>query len=160
LDKRVQSAAFAAVLLAGCSASITHERVDAADDATGVRYYAQSPYLLIYSNSKGGLKWQVLYLEDKTKLMMATPHVVGGRSELTMFFQNGVLTGSSEVGDTTAIPKAIISALQSAIPLLAAMAAPTTGTVPAPSIYKIVVRDGKLSFIGGSGDVGIQVPLQ
>ena len=100
---------FLCLLLTGCSATITHEV--ATNDGTGIRYYEQSPYLIVYSNSKNGLKWQIVYLPDPTKKMMATPHVVGGRSELTMFFpQNGVLTNNSEVGDTTAIPKAIIAA--------------------------------------------------
>lgn len=161
LSARALAATLVSVLLAGCSASITHEPVDpnGADAGTGIRYYEASPYLLIYSNGKNGLKWQVLYLPDKTKLRMASPHVTGGRSELTMYFQNGVLAGSTEVGDTTGIPKAMISALQSVIPLLAAMAAPTEGTVPAPYIYKIVAKNGQLSFVGGQGDVGIQVPL-
>ncbi len=157
MRKLVLACAFATVL-AGCSSSITYEA--ATSEGTGIRYYEQSPYLLIYSNSKGGLKWQITYLPDQTKKMMASPQVVGGRSELTMFFQNGVLTGSAEAGDTTAIPKAAIAALQSVVPLLAAMAAPTSGTVPPPYIYKIVVKNGSLNFIGGKGDVGIEVPLQ
>ena len=87
-----------APLISGCGGGVTHE--PATDVGTGIRYYEPSPYLLIYSNARGGLKWQVVYLPDQTKLMMAKPHVIGGRSEMTLYFHNGMLAGSTEVGDT------------------------------------------------------------
>jgi uncharacterized protein YceK len=146
-----------AALTSGCTANVIH--TSATDCGTGIRYYQASPYLLIYTNSKGGLKWQILYLPDQTKKMMAEPKVIGGRSELTMYFQNGVLTSSTEIGDTTALPKAIIATIQSAVPLLAkaAFSAPQP-KVPAPYLYKIVVADGTIHFYGSQGDVPIIVP--
>jgi hypothetical protein len=135
--------------------------MQATDDGKGIRYYQASPYLLINSNSKGGLQWRILYLPDQTKMMMAEPHVMGGRVEMAMFFHNGVLTGCNALGDTTELPKAVISAVQSAIPLLAlagALAAKPP-EVPAPYLYKIVVEGDGVKFIPGQGDVDIKVPI-
>src|ERR1700730_9618812 len=72
----------------GCVASVTHRVVDTADKDDGIRYYQSSPYLLVYSDSKGGLQGRILYLPDQTKKMAVEPHVFLGRSELTMFFRN------------------------------------------------------------------------
>jgi hypothetical protein len=145
--------------LTGCYTSVTHKL--ATNSGTGIRYYRSSPYLLVYSNSKGGLCWQILYLPDQTKEMMVTPSVVGGRSELDLYFHNGILTGSSELSDTTELPKAIISAVQSALPLIAKAAAFAAAPpqVPAPYLFKIVVAGDQVKFIGGQGDTPITVPL-
>ena len=143
--------------LFGCSTTVTHSA--ATESGIGIRYYQSSPYLLVYSDSKGGLRWQILYLPDQTKKMMVEPKVLGGRSELTMFFHNGILTGSSELGDTTEIPKAIVATVQSALPLIAAALAAPPPQVPAPYLYKLVVKKDQLAFIGGQGDASITVPM-
>lgn len=146
--------------LVACAANVIHTPAESSDTETGIRYYQTSPYLLIYSNSKGGLKWQIIYLPDQTKKMIVSPEIRGGRSELALYFQNGALSGTTEVGDTTALPKALLSAVQSAIPLLA-KAAPPTGEptlVPAPYLYKIVVEGGTIRFYGEQGDTMIRVP--
>ena len=143
--------------LAACTATVTHQP-DPLDSSTGIRYYRPAPYLLVYSNSKGGLKWQVLYLPDRTKLMTLMPSVVGGRAEVTLYFKNGMLVGESELGDTTEVPRAIIAAAQTALPLLAA-AESTGNTVPAPYLYRIVVNDTTVQFIGEQGDTSVSVPI-
>lgn len=151
----------AGVLLAGCSATVTHQLDTDDKTATGIRYYENSPYLIVYSDGMGGLKWQIRYLPNQSRLMTATPSVIGGRTELTLYFQNGVLSSVSTVGDTTEIPKAIIGAIQSALPLLAGAFAgpkPPQG-FPAPYLYRISVEGDKLTFTGGQGDTRIQVPL-
>jgi len=135
---------------------------EAATD-TGIRYYENSPYLLIYSNAKGGLKWQILYLPDQTKLMTATPKVVGGHTEMTMYFHNGVLAGASAVGDTTQLPKAVLATVQSAIPLLTQAHLDTSisqPNFPAPYLYKIVVQGDQINFYGGQGEPNIFVPIK
>jgi hypothetical protein len=150
--------ALVALLAFGCSAAVKY--TPATDGGTGIRYYQSSPYLLVYSNGKGGLIWQILYLPDQTKMMMVEPKVIGGRSEMTLYFQNGVLTGSTELGDTTELPKAILAAVQSAIPLLAMTMEVQQPTVPAPYLYKIIVEGDKVRFVGGHGDCDIIVPLK
>ena len=77
---------------------------------------------------------------------------------MTLYFQNGVLTTMSASGDSTELPKAVIAAVQSAIPLIAA-AGPQRDGFPAPYLYKIVVDGENLTFIGGQGDSSIQVPI-
>jgi len=145
----------------GCTASITHTPVGEADIGTGIRYYQSSPYLLVYSDSKGGLQWQILFLPDQTKKMMVTPQVIGGRSEMTLYFNNGILAGSTEVGDTTELPKAVLAAVQSVVPLIAnAAIRAIPPTVPAPSLHKIVVNGSVVKFIGGPGDTPIVVTIK
>jgi hypothetical protein len=147
-------------LIAGCSATVTHQQETA--DATGIRYYENAPYVLIYSDGKGGLKWQIRYLPDQSKIMTAKPSIVGGRTEMTLYFQNGVLASASTVGDTTEIPKAIIAAVQGAIPQLLKLgiaADLAQEGFPPPYLYKIVVAGDKVSFIGSMGDTHIQVPI-
>ena len=143
-------------LLSGCAAYVTHQPDTA--ESKGIRYYENSPYLIISSDGKGGLRWQIRYLPDPSKLMTVSPTIVGGRTEMTLYFQNGVLASSSVVADSTELPKAVIAAVQSAIPLLAA-AAPGIDGFPAPYVYKIVVNGANLNFIGGQGDTAIQVPI-
>jgi hypothetical protein len=154
------------VLLAGCSATVTHEVEKS--DSTGIRYYRNAPYLLVYSDGRGGLSWQVIYMPDQSEIMTATPEVVGGATQMTLSFQNGVLSGSSVTGDTTAVPKAVISAILSALPLIAKSYAETQRLpygFPAPYLFKIVVRHNTASFIGGEGTtsdgkaIDIQVPV-
>jgi hypothetical protein len=150
----------AATVLAtcGCVSTVTHAPANAQDDSTGIRYYRSSPYLLIYSDNKGGLQWQILYLPDQSKLMTASPFVLGGRTEMTLFFNNGVLIGSSELGDTTELPKAIVAAVQAAVPLLLAAAGATPNEVSSPYLYKVVVNGDSVQFYGHQGLDKIRVP--
>jgi hypothetical protein len=146
-----------------CSANVNYHRVTDDDKATGVRYYESSPYLLVYPNGRNGLRWQILYLPDQSKEMEACPNSIGGRSELTMYFQNGMLASNTGLVDSTAIPKALIAAVQAAIPTIAGLreampVEPTQRLVPAPSLYKIVVRGDKVAFYGCKGDVDVIVP--
>ncbi|WP_368624549.1 hypothetical protein [Paraburkholderia sp. BR14262] len=147
-----------ACCLFGCSASISHHPVASDNIETGIRYYRNAPYLLVYSNGRGGLKWQILYLPDQLAKMAAQPKVVGGHSELTMYFQNGVLSNTIETGDTTAVPKALIAAVQSALPLISKTLAAESPAFPGPYLYKIVVEGGTLKFYGGQAKATIQVP--
>jgi len=146
------------LVIFGCSATVTHQV--ATDTSTGIRYYDTAPFLIIYSDGMGGLKWQIRYLPDQTRVMTATPSIIGGRTEMSLYFQNGMLTSVSTVGDTTEVPKALINAAQTALPLLLAAAeSPHQKGFPAPYIYKLVVENGNIKFVGGKGDTSIHVPL-
>jgi hypothetical protein len=146
-------------ILSGCAANVTHQVEAKGSD--GIRYYLNAPYLIVYSDGKGGLQWQIRYMPDQTHVMSATPHVVGAHLEVNMQFQNGVLSNSTTQGDSTAIPRSIIAAVQNVAPMLlkALMAGPGDRGFPAPSVYKIVVSGDDVKFIGGAGDVSIQVPI-
>ena len=148
------------MLVLGCSATVTHQAEKT--NATGVRYYAaMAPYLLVYSDGKGSLKWQIYYLPDQSRIMTATPKILGGHTEMTLTFQNGVMANGSTLGDTTDLAKATIATVQSAIPLLAkaAFEGPDVQGFPPPCLYKIIVEDGSVTFLGGKGNTRIQVPI-
>jgi hypothetical protein len=144
----------------GCSATVTHQ--PEGSNATGIRYYQNAPYLLIYSDGKGGLRWQILYLPDQSRIMTATPVVLGGHTEMTLYFQNGVLSSSSTLGDTTELPKAAIAAIQSAIAVLSKgiFEGPKVNGFPPPYLYKVIVNGDAITFLGGKGDSSIQVPIK
>jgi hypothetical protein len=151
-------------LCCACSATVKYERAKDADGSTGtgIRYYESAPYLLIYSDGKGGLKWQILYLPDQSHIMLATPVVHGGgKSQLTLSFQNGILGTSTVAGDTTAIPSAILAAAAAVIPVLVAgvLEGKKPEEFPAPYLYKIVVDADSVHFLGGQGDTNIRVPI-
>jgi hypothetical protein len=148
-------------LCGGCTATVTYQREGTG--STGIRYYESAPYLLVYSDGKGGLKWQVLYLPDQSHIMTATPTVRGGKTQMTLYFQNGALGSSTVAGDTTTIPSAILAAAQAVIPIIAAAVVaekPEEPTFPKPYLYKIRVSGGTVEFRGGQGDASIRVPVQ
>ena len=153
------------IMTVGCAAKVTHQMVTKADDGSGIRYYDSAPYLLVYSDGRNGLVWEIIYLPDQSHVMMATPVILGGQTQMTLGFSNGVLTNASSIGDTTALPKALIAAVQTALPLLAAAGAGQAQPgFPAPYLYKLVVGrnangQGVLSFKGGQGNTSIQVPI-
>jgi uncharacterized protein YceK len=149
---------FLVVICSGCSS------VDYGTDnpkSTGLRYYDSAPYLLVCSDGHGGLKWTILYLPDQSIVKTVTPATGWAHTEMTLNFQNGVLMTSSTMSDSTEIPKSIISAVQSALPAIAAAAAESSKlpSFPAPYLYKLAWDGGTLQFIGQQGDARIQVPL-
>lgn len=147
------------VLLGACSAHVSH-RVNVDDaKASGIRYYNSAPYLLVYSDGKNGLNWQIIYLPDQTRIMTAAPEISGARVEMAMNFSNGVLNSAATSGDSTAVPKALLAAVQTALPLIAAAAGSAKPGFPAPQLYRLVATGSTLTFKGGPGDTAIQVPI-
>jgi hypothetical protein len=146
--------------LASC-AKIVYEPANASDDSTGFRYYNSSPYLLVYSNGKGGLVTQIVYLPDPQKKMTATPSSFLSTIQTSMEFDKGVFKSAKNTTDATVVSSAVISAIQTAAPaLLAALNEPAQDrTVPAPYLYKIVVEGTAVKFIGGKGDIDIKVDI-
>lgn len=189
--KRILAAVtVAAALCAGCTAGTTTREVPykplpvgdgadakavaavkaanaAADTGTGIRYLRASPYLLVNANGQGGLDWKILYIADPARKMSVEPYVRGASLDLTLTFRDGVLIGTSEKADATAVPKAILDAVEKILPSLAAAAledtgAPKTVEVPAPHLFKIIVRGDTIEFRGDKGDapVFVTVPSQ
>lgn len=157
------------VLVFSKCASIKHIPIN--DENTdrknkGIRYYQSSPYLIIYSNGKGGIVTQIEYLPDPTKKMSAViPKSFMATIKTALEFDNGVLTSSTGEIDTTAVPKAILKAVETVgTAYLAAFniikeKAKNFYTVPAPYIYKIVVKGNDVIFIGAQGDHNFKVTL-
>ena len=143
----------------------------AADSGTGIRYYRSSPYVLVSSDGNGGINWQLLFLPDQTKKLSADPTVRGANQDLVLNFEDGILTSVTQTDDTTAVPAAFVSTLEkvisAALPAFAAMDAAQrpprplkkAAEVPAPTIYKIVVRGNEAKFLSSTGDSPLTVTL-
>lgn len=171
--------------LGGCdsvTSTVEYSRVsDPQNNApTGIPYYQSAPYLLIYSDGMGGLKWQLLSLPDQTKMMQVLPKPasIGGKTQLSLNFSYGTLSTAATGADSTQVPATILAAVQAAIPAIAAarvgetlLNAPAPPALasqvpphysagfPPPYLYKIVLEaDGSIQFLGGPGNESIKVP--
>jgi hypothetical protein len=122
----------------------------------GIRYYRSAPYLLVYSDAKGGLVSKLLYLPDQTQVMSATPRSNLASIQATLEFDDGVLTRAVEQAGSAATCSAVLSAVETVLPLLAASVRPG-GRFPQPSLYRITVHGDRITFSGGEGDAPIQV---
>jgi hypothetical protein len=146
--------------MAGC-ARIVYDPVISDDNSNGFRYYNSSPYLLVYSNGKGGLITQIVYLPDPMKKMTASPKSFLSTIQTTMDFDHGVFKSAKNTTDATVVSSAIVKAVESAAPaLLAALNEPAQDrTVPPPYLYKIIVDNNTIKFVGGAGDIDIKVNI-
>lgn len=128
---------------------------------TGLRFYQPSPYLLVYSDGKGGINWEIHHLPDPTKKMSAKPYnfLASLQYKLTIDEELQVMTKATEVADSTAVPKAILTAVKELAPgimgalLNEAAEAQRLNLIPTPHLYKIVTDDRGTRLIGGQGDV-------
>jgi hypothetical protein len=148
-------------LVTGC-ATVQHSKVDQEDNVDGIRYYNSSPYLLAYSNGKGGIITQVLYIADPFKKMSMKPKTFLANAQSTMEFSKGIYKNSKTIADATAVPSAIIKAVEiAATVLIAAANKPVDNSlqIPAPYLYKIIVEGNNVSFIGQQGDTPITVNI-
>jgi hypothetical protein len=147
------------LLMVNC-AGMTVKQVDPAKDAdaNGVRYYGVSPYLVVYTDGDGGLTADVTYLPDPTKLMSAHPYNYLASNTTSLTFSNGVLTNAETDIDTTAVPKAVLTALKDiAVAVIGAgneaEGDPQPPTIPVPKIFKIQVANGHAQLVGEDGVV-------
>lgn len=118
------------------------------DYTKGVRYYLSAPYLLVYTDGKGNLLWKIYNLPDPTKLMVAEPTQILAKTTSNLTFTNGMLTSSHTEADSTGIPKAVISALEKVLPLMAADAPEPKNEIPAPRLYKLKINKDTIELIG------------
>lgn len=144
-----------------------HAPVTDATEATddGIRYYGLSPYLIAYSNGKGGVVTEIKYIPDPAKKMSVRPETTLADIKSTLEFENGALTKASDVGDATAVTKAVQTAVETLGSALIAAGNVPQGLVqpdvamPAPYIYRIVVRNNTVELIGGDRSTGFRVSL-
>jgi hypothetical protein len=155
----------ACLLLAGCAGTkvarvsnpaynVTGKYSD--EDANGIRYYESAPFLLVYSDGKGGLNSQLLFLPDLTQKRVIDPYSVLASNNSTLTFVNGVLTQGKTVVDETMVPKAVIGTLERAAAAMIggafndAGAAPTP-QLPPPQLFRIILANGSARLVGGPG---------
>ena len=141
--------------LAGC-AGTSFRPVSAKGDAkdTGIRYYESAPFLLVYSNGRGGITSEIKFLPDVTNKRSVDPFAVLAQNDTTLTFADGTLTQSKTVVDETGVPKAIVTALEKVASAAIAAAnapgdEPTEADFPLPRLYKIVITAEQVSLEGG-----------
>ncbi len=157
-----------AVVLTGC-AGITHRQVGERleKDFKGIRYYRTSLYLLVYSDGKNGLKWELHRLPDPTKKMDAKPYnyLATLQAKLT-FDEKGGLSQTAETVDSASLTKAALAAVTGLAPQLALLnVAEDKGpyVLPPPHLYKLVYNEDlrKYDWVGGPATGGdIKITLQ
>ena len=126
------------------------------NDATGIRYYENAPFLLVYSDGKGGLTSQLLYLPDLTQKRVVHPFAYLAANNTTLTFDKGVLTQGKVVADETAVPKALIGALEQAAAASIGRSFNAAGgepppQLPPPQLFRIILANGKAQLVGGPG---------
>jgi hypothetical protein len=146
-----QAAAIAALVLCGCAGVTVH--TDGGKKDNGIRYYEPAPFLLVYSDSKGGLTSRIVWLPDTTRTMTLKPYAYLAKNDASFKFDKGMLTESKTVADETVIPQAIVAALKTAA--IAGVAAANkaerdeTPTVPAPYLFRIEIKNGAAKLYWG-----------
>ncbi len=124
----------------------------------GLRYYRPAPYLLVYSNGKGSLNWEIHYLPDLATKASAQPYNVWSTLQMTLKFSDkGALMSSDETADSQVVLKQLIAAAEKIAPLVAkaflnATEAPDSklNQFPPPQLYKFVTENGVTTLKGGS----------
>jgi hypothetical protein len=148
----------------GCAAVVHKPLTDDSTDR-GIRYYRSSPYLIAYSNGKGGVVTEIKYLPDPAKLMSVRPEATLADVGTTLEFDHGMLTTAKDTGDATALTKAVLEAAgKIGMALIAGNVAeggadPTKPTIPAPYIYRIVVTSTGVTLVGGDRQQTFQITL-
>ncbi len=147
----------AAGLLAGCAGTtvLPASTKDQEASAKGIRYYESAPFLLVYSDGKGGVVSELKFLPDVTTKRSIEPFAYLAQNETTLTFTDGVLSQSKTVVDETVVPKSIVSALEKvATAAMGAAAADAPegfqeADIPLPRLYKIVISGNDISLEGG-----------
>ena len=131
----------------------------------GLRYRDSAPYLIVFSDSDGGLHSELAYLPDMSTKMSARPYTFLATSKTALNF-SPYFTGMTTKADATEVPKAVVKGLgemaRAFIPASGEKREATRGGVvkiPAPYIFKIVPQEnGCLAFVGGQACPGFIYP--
>ncbi|GGC93423.1 hypothetical protein [Undibacterium terreum] len=122
------------------------------EKATGFRYYETSPFLLIYTDGKGGLVSKLLYLPDMTKKRSIRPYAYLSSNNTTLKFENGTLVEAKAIIDETVIPTSVISGLAKVAIAGASANAPDkttpTDSLPGAYLYRIVQTNDTWTLVG------------
>lgn len=145
---RVAQWIFCTVLLAGCAGVDVTVIADANADAAanGLRYYDTSPFLLLYTDAKGGLRSELLYLPDTTKKRAITPYHYAASNDTVLTFDQGRLVQAKTAINETVLPAAVVKSLENLA--AARLAAGVERTIPAPSLFRIVKQGGNWTLAG------------
>lgn len=149
---RALAAILAATALGGC-AGFTTVNIDSDEDdarARGFRYYESAPFLLVYTDSKGGITSEVLFLPDTTKKRSIQPYAYAASNKSFLKFTEGRLTQAKAVVDETVVPLAAIPELEKlAKGVLRVDPGAGPKQLPAPYLFRIVKVGERWSLQGG-----------
>lgn len=152
----IMALGFSGMMLAGCAGvdyTTNTKTLKTGDDLGGIPYYEPARYLLVNSDGKGGLNWQIIALPDQSTLHVAKPYEFISKLETSYTISNGMLTEVSETVDTSAGIKAIGEAVKAFLPLLMAGANAPKVELPAFQLFRIQVVGSKVKFIPVKGNV-------
>jgi hypothetical protein len=145
-------------LLAGCAGYTAKPVTNEAEDASseGIRYYELAPYLIVYSDGKGGIKSNVELMPDTSRKMVVNPHAIASSNNSSLTFVNGVLTESKFITDETVLPAKVIDTIKTLGIAAVSNAMNEPGAmaerqIPAPYLFKIVVGKDGTRLVGGQG---------
>lgn len=145
------------LLVSGCAGFKAGPVLDDTNDseADGIRYYETAPFLLVYSDGKGNLTSQIIMMPDTSKKMVIDLHAIAAKNESTLTFQDGMLTSSKFVVDSTVVPAKLIDTIQTlgTAAISSAFNAPQSGStrqVPSPYLFKIVIDPEGTKLVGGA----------
>lgn len=136
------------VLLAGCAGVDVTVVADAKADAAanGFRYYDTSPFLLLYTDARGGIRSELLYLPDTTKKRAITPYHYAAGNDTVLTFDQGRLVQARSAVNETVLPAAVLKSLESIA--AARLTAGPDNTIPAPYLFRIIKQGGDWALAG------------
>ena len=131
--------ALAALAAAGCASIDSSEDIDGT--RTGIRYYNSALFILAYSDGKGGVTSEIVYLPDTTRVMSLDATAFFAQNKTVMSFERSVLTTSKTSANAAEVPKAVIEAAKSiAVAQVGSGNVPDDNTpnlIPAPYLFRI-----------------------
>ena len=97
-----------ALTLAGCAEIAFYDNKELLEPKTGVKFYYPKPYLLVAQpdNKDKPVEVSVIYLPDLKNPAWAKPKYGYGSADLSLSFQNGIITSVGQKTDTK-IPETI-----------------------------------------------------
>ena len=135
---------FALALLAAASAGCASidSQQDTDGSRTGIRYYNSAPFILAYSDGKGGVVAELVYLPDTTRVMSLDATAFFAQNKTVMTFDKSILNNSETTVDATEVPKAVLEAAKTIATAQIASSANIPDNVvqnelPAPYIFRI-----------------------
>lgn len=146
------------MLVTGCAGTditpvkqtATRQEVGSID---GIRYYEPAPFLLVYSDSRGNLKSQIVILPDLDRMRSVDPFAVLAKNNSTLTFSNGMLTQAKIEVDETVVPTQVFESLKAIAGTVAGAAfdqpEDRKTTVPSPKLFRIVIEQDKVRLVGG-----------
>jgi hypothetical protein len=138
------------LLLGGC-ASIEPQPVRDFNQPEGIPYYEGSYYLLVWADGAGNLKWQLDYLADPNKKFEYRTRSFLSKVEAELTFSNGLLTKGNTTIDSTAVPKAVVGAVEKVLMAIANdpdRPLANSHAIPAPSLFKLVSKGNTIVIYG------------